>query len=488
MIVPEFSEVLASSTRIGHVVAPAGFGKTHLIAQAVSHSTGRQLVLTHTYAGVNALRRKMRELSVRSSAYHVDTIASWALQLCLSYEGRCGWTTARPANDEEWSGMYEACARLLDQAFMRRIVLASYVGLYVDEYQDCAKTQHEIVLKLARDLPCRILGDPLQAIFDFDGQTSIDWDSDVAAISQPLGELNTPHRWNLVGAPQIGIWLRGVRQQLEAGQPIDLRELPAGVRVKLCSNDAALLQMQANTCRYFACQLQETAIAIHQGSQHYKSKCHVLAKSVSGKFCSIEEIEGKALFSFVSSLTGARTDKDRLQHLIEFACKCMTAVKENLSEGTKRGEAVDVRPTTKNPAAATHANAYLREEHSAHIIAFLNSLRGSSSVRVVRLDLFNRMIGVLRKHLLRPDMTLAEAAEQYHREFRHRGRPVGRRKLIGTTLLVKGLEFHHGIVLDATSLSRNELYVALTRGSKSLTIISRSQTLNPQNPRREARA
>ena len=48
-------------------------------------------------------------------------------------------------------------------------------------------------------------------------------------------------------------------------------------------------------------------------------------------------------------------------------------------------------------------------------------------------------------------------------------------KLIGTTLLVKGLEFDHAIVLDAASLTRKELYVALTRGARSVTIISSSR-------------
>lgn len=88
---------------------------------------------------------------------------------------------------------------------------------------------------------------------------------------------------------------------------------------------------------------------------------------------------------------------------------------------------------------------------------------------------------MLRKHILNPDLSLSEAAEKYHREFRYKGRPVGRRRLIGTTLLVKGLEFDHAIVLDAVSLSRKELYVALTRGAQSLTIVSTSEILNPQS-------
>jgi DNA helicase-2/ATP-dependent DNA helicase PcrA len=62
---------------------------------------------------------------------------------------------------------------------------------------------------------------------------------------------------------------------------------------------------------------------------------------------------------------------------------------------------------------------------------------------------------------------------------RHRGRQAHRRT-IGTPLLVKGLEFDHAVVLwEPDRLSLQGLYVALTRGSKSLTVVSESRTLIP---------
>ena len=194
---PELPETLAAHAGSGYVVAP-GYGKTHLIADAVGLATRRQLVLTHTYAGVNALRRKMRELSVPSSAYRVDTIASWALRLCLSYPGVSEWTVQRPAG-QQWTTLYHACGALLDHPFIRRILKASYGGLYVDEYQDCSTAQHQLVLRLARDLPCRILGDPLQAIFDFANESPVDWDGEITTNFESLGQLETPYRWLRAG-------------------------------------------------------------------------------------------------------------------------------------------------------------------------------------------------------------------------------------------------------------------------------------------------
>ena len=477
----ELSATLAANEASGYVVAPAGYGKTHLIAESTARSAGRQLILTHTYAGVNALRRKMRVLGVSDDLYRIDTIASWALRLSLSYSGTSDWEIERPADNDQWGALYEACASLLDHEFVRQIVRASYDGLYVDEYQDCSIAQHGIVLKLARDLPSRVLGDPLQGIFDFGGQNPVDWARDVEANFMCLGVLNVPHRWIQAGTDDLGGWLNGVRQCLEQGRPVNLTgERPHTVRlVQADADPQVLLQSQGNTCRYFNGDRAHTVIAIHKGSQEYKAKCHNLSRNLSGSFSSIEEIEGKDLFSFIRSIDKARTNADRLRHVITFAKKCMIAVVQSLPAAAARGDHVDIRANTRNPEVARAANAYLAEPTSAGMASFLRAIRRTANVNVIRADLLNRALGVLRKQVLHPELSLAEAAEKYHGEFRYRGRPVGRRRLIGTTLLVKGLEFDHAIVLDAASLSKKELYVALTRGARSLTIISTNAVLNP---------
>ena len=477
----DLSAILAAYEGRGYVVAPAGYGKTHLIAESTGLSAGRQLILTHTYAGVNALRRKMRILGVNDRLYHIDTIASWALSLSLSYSATSGWTNERPSDNQQWNALNEACADLLDHVFIRRIVRASYTGLYVDEYQDCSVTQHGVVLKLARDLPCRILGDPLQGIFDFEGQDPIDWVRDVEGHFEYLGTLDVPHRWIQAGAEDLGTWLRDVRTRLQQGHPIDLNaDRPAAVTFRPTNADPqALIQSQGNACRYFQCHRTHTVIAIHKGHQEYKAKCHKLSRNIGGRFSSIEEVEGKGLFSFIRKLERVRTDAARLKETIAFAKLCMTAVEQNLPAPTRRGEHVNIGANTRNPEVAREANGFLAAPGSATMNRFLLALQQTAGVEVVRADLFYRALGALGKHELHPELSLSEAAEKYHYEFRYKGRPVGRRRLIGTTLLVKGLEFDHAIVLDAASLAKKELYVALTRGARSVTIISTSAVLNP---------
>lgn len=469
-------EELAAYGGAGYVIAPAGFGKTHLIAEAVKHATARQLILTHTYAGVNAMRAKLRKCGVPSRHYRLDTIASWSLRLVLSYSRTSGWTECRP-HGTEWKALYGACARLLECDFIQHIVRASYAGAYVDEYQDCSVAQHGLIVRLAALLPCRLLGDPLQSIFDFD-EEPVDWNRDVATSFALIGGLHTPHRWLCAGAPQIGEWIADLRIRLLAGQTISLDNRPAGIALKLVASPSDLAKTQGNTCRFMHCDVSESVVAIHKGAPEYKAKCHRLARAVGGRFSSIEEIEGRTLLSRLGKIQNANSRQKQLKEIVDFAADCMTAVKAHLAAATQRGERAVVRQSTQCPDLAFAANRILDDPTSGAMADLLRSLEHTDGVGVFRRDLYNRMQGVLRKHALNPAIALLDAAEKYQAEFRYKGRPAGRR-LIGTTLLVKGLEFDHAIVLDAGSLATKDLYVALTRGSKSLTIVSTSGTLNP---------
>ncbi len=466
---------LAEFNGKGYVIAPAGYGKTHLIALAVKASPYRQLILTHTYAGANAIRKKMQSLAVPASTYQIDTIASWALRLCLSFPTTSLWKTEYPSG-KEWGKLYAACTALLDRPFAKRFIQCSYSGIYVDEYQDCSTQQHTLVDALAKLLPCRLLGDPMQAIFDFADQP-VDWEQHIYPHYELLGQLKTPWRWHLAGAPELGDWLDDVSKCLRAGEKISLAApLPKGVQhvtVDLTdfTNPARL--------KFFYAFLdhEDAVIAIHSGNQKSKSKTHKLAQSLAGKFSSIEEVEGKDLFSFIKKLEAAGTVKQRLCLVINFTKKCCNAVDGILSAATKRGEHAKATQATKYPTLLEAANRYLTDASSTNLACFLTAIQGNPETATYRRDLLNRLMHVLRIHEENKSLSLLESANRYQRNFRHSGRPIRHNKLIGTTLLVKGLEYHHAIILEADSMSPKELYVALTRGPKTITIVSLENTI-----------
>ncbi len=120
---------------------------------------------------------------------------------------------------------------------------------------------------------------------------------------------------------------------------------------------------------------------------------------------------------------------------------------------------------------------YLKEPTSAHLTSFFLALKANPDTSAYRRDLLYRFLNVLKMHIDGEGESLSEAAALYQRDMRHTGRPISHRKQIGTTLLVKGLEYDHTVILDADALDAKDLYVAMTRGSKSLTIIGTSRHL-----------
>lgn len=479
---PNLAKSIAEHDGRGYVLAPAGFGKTYLIAESLKHAEDRQLVLTHIYAGVNAIQEKLRALNVPRSSFRIDTIASWALRMCLSYPENADWRNDAPEGND-WRKLYGHCTKFLEAEFIRRVISVSYASVYVDEYQDCSVSQHKLILKLAEILPVRVFGDPLQGIFGFSGEDLVEWDTHVAPHFELLGQLDTPWRWKNAGATDLGDWLREVRGKLEARQAIDLSSAPAtGAKVRICNSSDELRNKQITTCKYFNLAGDERVAAIHKGDNQHKAMCQKLAKNTGGRFSSIEEIEGKRLHKFISDYGRQNSPGEKLLCAIEFArTKCMSKVNDALSAATKRGESVQLRDNTKNPELVVAANNFLAVPTPRRLAEFLTALKFAPETQIYARDLLNRLFQVLRNCSDNTDDCLCESASDFQRQFRHRGRPVRYPRLLGTTLLLKGLEFDHAIVLDAGSLSRKDLYVALTRGSKSLTVLSTSTVVNPDS-------
>jgi AAA domain len=471
----ELALKLCSCGSKGYVIAPAGYGKTHLIALAVKMATKRQLILTHTFAGVNSIKTKMTTLRVPAANYHVDTIASFSLRLCLAYPKTSGWNTDRPEGSQ-WIKLYESCVALLENAFIRQVLAATYQGVYIDEYQDCSEFQHGLVSLLGQFLPTRILGDPMQAIFEIGDQSPVDWDKRIYPNFECLGKLEKPWRWDNAGQPQLGAWLKAARAKLENGEKIDLGiGRPASVKFESVKPEWLEAKQCSTVLKFLG--NDASVMALHGGDAASKNRTHLLAQKTNGKFSSIEEIEGKALFTFIKAFEKAKTVQAGFLLALEFSKKCFTKVGEVLTAGTKEGKVTKETKATKYPQILRAANFYLSHPTSQSLKSFFLAIKENPETGAYRRDLLYRFLHVLKIHGDKETATLLEAANLYQRDMRHTGRPINHRRLVGTTLLVKGLEYDHAVVLDADSLSAKHLYVAMTRGSQSLTIIGSSRYL-----------
>lgn len=455
------------------LTAPAGCGKTHLIATAVArHARGRELILTHTHAGVDALRRKLRAMNVTCSSYHVDTIAGFALRYATAFPGTSGLTTFKPAGDA-WNEVYGAAARLLRSSPVREIVQLSYAGLYVDEYQDCIREQHDLVLALADLLPCRVLGDPLQGIFDFGANTIIDWSRDVEASFDPLPELQTPWRW-AYSNPELGSWLQEVRNQLLDSSSIDLQNRPVHY-IQNSGNAQNTIQAQTNTC-FRAAQGSGSVVAILQ----WPVQCHKVAQRLSGRYQSIEPIDCEDLMGAADMLENC-TGPARAAAAVDFCKKCMTKVGTELRsshQAFEQGRIPRITARTRHDAVIGALIEVATSDSLRLVAPAMKSIRKISGAILYRGELYHEMLRALSEFNTGEYADLREAAWATRNRTSHMGRRLSN-CTVGRTVLVKGLEFDRAVVLDVSGMTAKNLYVALTRGSRSLTVLSSSPILNP---------
>ncbi|MGI6375220.1 MAG: UvrD-helicase domain-containing protein [Anaerolineae bacterium] len=435
------------------VVGPAGCGKTTLIAAAAAQSDGRQLILTHTHAGVAALRQKLRRAGVARASYEIHTICGWALRLAQSYPMMSGVKTTMPTA-HEWADTYHAATDLLMSSTIRRVVQVSYRGAFVDEYQDCALGQHGLVLQLAEIMPVRVIGDPLQGIFSFQEEV-VNWEQHVQPAFRHLMELRTPYRWQ--GKNEcLGRWLLGLRDALLEDRPVRLDAAP----VTWCSSDGRRCRTGCKGCRL--CYANPKAALLHISESPRAAAA--VARTVAG-LQTIEEMQCQRLLDAAKAI-------DQSTNSCELDATLACLVKRCYARADKVWRSADVKRLRQ---------ALADQDRFAAIDAILEAVSGSKGPRLHNGDLWSELRRAVRLKIDHSEQygTFHDAAWRAREITRYSGRSLPQR-VASTVLRVKGLEFDHAIVGNAQAVRRHKnadpllgaknFYVAATRASTSLTV------------------
>jgi len=466
-------KTLATARHSGYVIAPPGFGKTHLIALAVNETSERSLILTHTYAGVDSIQKKLSKLKVPRSKYELDTIASWSLMLCRSYPHLSQWVEKQDSRGIEWEKLCDAINDLINKRCMRAVISSSYSKVYIDEYQDCSQEQHSLFLKLSSIIPCCFLGDPLQSIFDFNGQKPVDWETQIIPCFSCLGTLDTPWRWQNAGTDPLGTWLKAIRSKFETHEKISLTEdIPQQVTIKSSGNTPSEKSKKQCCICFQNLNASGSVVGIFGGNSQGKNSSHSLAKRLSGRYSSIEEIESNALRDYVNKLENDTTPEVRVIAMLELMEKCCTHIKKVLCKTVIKGVETRIKNNTKNPQVADAVNKYLKSAKLQDLFNIILIVVEISEVKITRRDLFYRLKNFFEMYLSQEEQNFSVVFKKYQTIFRRKGRPLKQNKILATPLLIKGLEYDHAILLDPDSMKPKELYVALTRASKSITIVT----------------
>lgn len=472
----EVGTVLAAQR--GVVEAPAGCGKTQLIVDVLAEpSELPTLVLTHTSAGVAALRNRLLARGVPKNRYKVATIDSWVMHAIGCYP-ECAGYIVDPENIN-YIATRDAATRLCNNGAINSILRASYGRLLVDEYQDCSISQHAFITALSNVFPTVVFGDPLQAIFGFGTDLLPHWQNEVLAYFPHLGTLNIPWRWNKVGADELGAWLLQVRQLLLAGQSIDLRTCPNFVEwLPIPNNPAEIIQAQVNAQFAINRQFPNDKILIIGDSINPDTR-YSYASRARGVHV-VETVELRDTLDHIRNMIDQR-GRPLLEAIVNFLRGVMVNVNgdrllartESIINGRNRTPPI----IQENAAVRVYQNGGYSEA-----LEFLVAMSQDRDRRVYRDVPFRMVVDALKRVSTDPSLNLVEVFICMREQRRHAGRAVSGRS-IGSTLLLKGLEADYTIILDADNPARGRrmnakhLYVALTRGAKRVKVFSRSPIL-----------
>lgn len=465
---------IAASLKCGSVVAAAGCGKTEQIARATQIAKGRRLILTHTHAGVDALRARLQARKVPSEKFRIDTIAGWCLHYAASFPKRSSLTCVIPRLDNEWNAVYEAAARLLNSGAVKGILASSYAGVFVDEYQDCSGLQHQVIKAIADYLPVCVFGDPLQAIFDFKGQKPVDWAEDVFPVFPKASDLTTPWRWKNAGNSELADWLASVRHILEQGGNIDLKNRPGCVRWESLSQPRQATIV--GTCKRVMGTAKNSRVIVIGDPANINARASI-AKQLAG-FSNIEPLRCNHLYEFAKKLEAAK-GFTRLERTLDFTCDCMTGVEQTDFLSAVKSHQCGKKLGTSKFGDLIKIGISVAENNGVEaVLELMQGFQRRTTTRLFRKELFFSMCLALRIKSARQQNALMDVIWEVQNRIRHAGRSIGKR-CIGSTLLVKGLEFDHAVIIHADNMSRKDWYVALTRATTSVTILSPSESISP---------
>lgn len=451
------------------LVAPAGYGKTHAIIECLKISACRQLILTHTHAGVSSLKSKIEDAGIPSARYELLTILAFAQRLAVAYTRPEYVPTPTVRNSEYFHWTLSRAKELLDCKIIGDIISVSYGGIIVDEYQDCTIAQHELIMKIATKLPLHVLGDPMQGIFCFEQNPPlVDFEADLSCFQRY--RLTMPYRW-LKTNPRLGQEIAELREQLSRGSQLDYSHFQEIKHVNLTYSDY-------KKCFIGLCaslRKEGPTVVIVSNSRNKEARRKV-ARLFGGRCSIVEAIDDWEFYELAQQVDGL-TQANAKSSFCTIAGKLFfrSSVNEWITTSGLKNKKDEAKRNVSRPLSA----ALDRMEENPSAKTFLECLHLLSKLPGVTL-LNHEKFFSLSAALQGACQTGASVIDAMVKE-RDMVRGMGRRITrfaVGTTLLIKGLEFDNVIIVNAgykfdlqSLLGRRNFYVAISRARKKLHII-----------------
>lgn len=451
---------------------PAGTGKTHILGAAAAvaaENSHRSLVLTHTNAGVDAIRKRLRQFGVPVAMVRVDTLTSWAFTLSRSYSNIAGVTVNEVPDWTQSKAYLEGASKVARATTIADMHGASFDYLFIDEYQDCSLVMHDFVLTLAAAIPQTVvLGDRLQSIFTFDGPMAT-WDHHVLPTFPRHHVPVHPHRWSGYNTA-LGAWLLDVRNHLAPGKTFDFAHYSVKGLSFIQTSGPTTIAQAAHRFRDFS----ETVVLLDKWARDVAGH----ASRLGGSYSVMEDISGNFMRGMLEDIP-ASGDPEIARWFTEFAKSCvvgLAGIDAPVLKRLARGETVSHYQRTGISPVLAALDALLANPTHEQINTAAVAVRSTPGLRVYRWEAWNDTLAALKRASLEGGEPLDHLAR-----VRDRVRRLGRHpesRTASRTLLVKGLEYDHVIIADLNKMTDpSNLYVALSRARKSITIIGKNSRI-----------
>jgi len=475
------------------LIAPAGYGKTHTIAKCISQTpeNEKQLILTHTHAGIASIKEKFKKLNVPTNKYHIETITGFSQRYVLAYYVK---NDVPPQEDtvNYYPFIIKKAKELFQLTSVKRTIQNSYKGLFVDEYQDCTKSQHEMLMVLSEILPIHILGDSMQGIFGFK-EPLVCFEKDLNDFEK-VEELDTPWRWNNnENNEQLGNNLNNIRNTLNSrNKAINLSEFDSIDFIK--ANEKDIYSNQSDFRQELNSLILDKSItslllifpeyfverSFKKGGIIDRAKIKAQI-DYTNQLILLEAIDAKEFYSISKNI-------DDLVLNIYRKRKKIKSMNDNIfsrlfNKGNLKDWIKDDRLINKGGDKSIIKNK-LEEKITSFTVSpsikkLLNIIlfmKKDMKFKTKRYDLLNSIIKSM-KIAVSEKMTVYEAMVSHKNIVRRVGRKI-KGKYIGTTLLTKGLEFDTVVIINAHRFEDyKHFYVAVTRACKKLIIFSEKNIL-----------
>lgn len=487
------AEALRSDASLVVVEAPGGCGKTYQGACYASDiapglGNGRLLILTHTNAACDVFAGRTRGLSRRVEIRTIDGLIG---EIAAAYRGPLGL----PEDVGAWARrehrgydrLAQKVARLLTgHAAITRCLAWRYPIIVCDEHQDASADQHAIVMSLYQaGSRVRVFADPMQMIFNGmqAERTAAEqrW-VDLKAAANRFEELDQPHRWANI-QPALGAWIMEARAALRDGGRIDLTaNLPPGLTVHVAENTSP----------------QRTGFRV---ATNVSQPIYARTNAKSLLVLTGQNDRVTALRGFFNRRLAVWEGHVRVGLSILVA-HC--AANQGNAEALARGTLTFLNHVATGFSPTAFGNRFVQEAQQScakhcdgkpqHLQAMARHIVESPDHRGVA-----KALDHLRG-LIAGEEAFADVRLHHHREFaeaiqlgwfenadngfaeitrrRTHARPQLPAKAISTIHKAKGLEFENVMVLpcDAdnfsnTKASRNRLYVAMSRATRTLMLV-----------------